>query len=434
MRNAFVYAEGRLTTKYVVVDHANRVKLLDAPVPVQAEIDATGKVVSPGFIDILGENSTDPEATYQIFEKYKLADGVTTSLQMHGGSGNPQRYYEVFKDKTHLTNYGVSTKVATIRFENADLGVRYRAVEEALDAGALGVSHPIEYQPLPYEELLNYAKLAAKYDRPCCLHLRYSSAENELDGVREAIRLSQDSGARVHIDHLHSTGGTFHMEEALDLIARGIESGLELTTCVYPYSNWATYLHSTRFDTGWQARYGLNYGDLTVVGTGERLTEGRFNELRGQTTPPVLVAVPEGTIPLHRTVDLALQREFCMIGSDGGIEKEPRANNHPRGAGCFATAVRYGLSRGLQLESILEKITMLPARLLRPVLNDRAVLKDGSTADLVVFDVKSIDSRASISNPNQFSEGIDTVIVNGEIALANRQIKSFRGQAIRVQW
>jgi N-acyl-D-aspartate/D-glutamate deacylase len=122
-----------------------------------------------------------------------------------------------------------------------------------------------------------------------------------------------------------------------------------------------------------------------------------------------------------------------MIGSDGGIEQEPRANNHPRGAGCFATSIRYGLDRGMKLETILEKVTALPGRLMRPVLNNRAALKNGSTPDLVVFDPKSITSRASISNPNQFSEGIHTVIVNGEIAYENGQIKSFTGQPIRVQ-
>ena len=51
-------------------------------------IDVRGRLVSPGFIDILADNSTEPENTFQIFEKYKVSDGVTTALQMHGGSAN----------------------------------------------------------------------------------------------------------------------------------------------------------------------------------------------------------------------------------------------------------------------------------------------------------------------------------------------------------
>ena len=65
-------------------------------------------------------------------------------------------------------------------------------------------------------------------------------------------------------------------------------------------------------------------------------------------------------MPLDKTVDLALKEDFCMIGSDGGIQFEPRANSHPRGAGCFATAIRHGLDIGLPLEKILEKMTSLP--------------------------------------------------------------------------
>ena len=70
--------------------------------------------------------------------------------------------------------------------------------------------------------------------------------------MEEAIRLAQASGARLHIDHLHSTGGTFRMEAALECIRTGLAQGLRLTTCVYPYSYWATYLASRRFDPGWQ--------------------------------------------------------------------------------------------------------------------------------------------------------------------------------------
>jgi dihydroorotase-like cyclic amidohydrolase len=83
--------------------------------------------------------------------------------------------------------------------------------------------------------MLEYAKLAKKYDRPMFLHLRYSSKEKELEGVDEAIRLAKDTGARVHIDHLHSTGGTFHMEQAVEKIRAANAQGLTITTCVYPF-------------------------------------------------------------------------------------------------------------------------------------------------------------------------------------------------------
>ena len=387
-------------------------------------LNVTGRVISPGFIDILADNSTSPESTYQIFEKYKVSDGVTTALQMHGGSPDCGAYYHQFSNRPHSINFGVSTFVMALR---ARSGAR-RLIEKNLEEGALGVSHSLEYQPAPYAEMLEYAKLAKKYERPMFLHLRYSSSEKELEGVDEAIRLARDSGARLHIDHLHSTGGTFHMEQALEKIRTANAQGMTITTCVYPYSFWATYLSNNRFGPGWQQRYGLNYEDLRIVGSSERLNERSFAHYRKTSA---LAAVPEGTMPLEKTVNLALKEDFCMIGSDGGIQFEPRANSHPRGAGCFATAIRHALDIGMPLEKILTKMTLLPRSVVTPALKDRGVLEDGAIADLTVFNPATIRGNATTENPNQFSSGIDLVIVNGKIAYKDGKQVDKNGVAIK---
>ncbi len=376
-------------------------------------MNVQGKIISPGFIDILADNAANPQRTYKIFEKYKVSDGVTTALQMHGGSSNCEAYYKAFGALPHAINYGVSTAVMQVRYSTSNAAERIKKVEKCLEEGALGVSHSIEYQPTPYEEVLVYAKLAKKYERPFFLHLRYSSSDKELDGLDEAVRIAKDSGARVHIDHLHSTGGTFHMKEALTKIRAANAQGLDMTCCVYPYSFWATYLHSKRFDEGWQRRYGLTYNDLQLVGTGERLTPASFARYREMKK---LVAVPEGTMPLNETVDLALKEDFCMIGSDGGIEYEPHANSHPRGAGCFATSIHHAKELGLPLEKILEKIVSLPRSLILPAMKQRGILADGAWADLTVFDPDNVNGKATVTNPNQFSHGIEMVLVNGNIA------------------
>jgi N-acyl-D-aspartate/D-glutamate deacylase len=354
-----------------------------------------------------------------------VSDGVTTALQMHGGSADCGAYYRKFARLPHSINYGVSTFVMGIRAR----GGGRRQVEKNLDEGALGVSHSLEYQPIPYAEMLAYAKLARKYERPLFLHLRYSSREKELDGVDEAIRLAKDSGARVHIDHLHSTGGTFHMEQALEKIRTANAQGLTITTCVYPYSFWATYLSSHRFGAGWQQRYGLSYYDLRIVGTSERLSARSFAHYRKNSS--LLAAVPEGTMPLNKTVDLALKEDFCMIGSDGGIQFEPRANSHPRGAGCFATAIRHALDIGMPLEKILDKMTTLPRSVILPAMRDRGVLREGAVADLTVFNPATIRGNATVENPNQFSSGIDLVIVNGKVAFRDAKLTAKNGTTIK---
>jgi N-acyl-D-aspartate/D-glutamate deacylase len=164
------------------------------------------------------------------------------------------------------------------------------------------------------------------------------------------------------------------------------------------------------------------------VGSSERLTERTFAHYRKTSK---LAAVPEGTMPLDRTVDLALKEDFCMIASDGGIQFEPRANSHPRGAGCFATAIRHGLDIGIPLEKILEKMTSLPRRVVHPALKDRGILEDGAIADLTVFDPQTIRGNATIENPNQFSSGIDLVILRGKIAFRDGKLLAKHGSAIK---
>lgn len=411
------------------IDESRKIKIGSLNSLQAAElVDVTNKIISPGFIDILADNAANPERTYKIFEKFKVTDGVTTALQMHGGSPNCAAYYKTFNALPHFINFGVSTSVMRIRYSTFSLAERKRKVEKCLEEGALGVSHSIEYQPTPYEETVEYAKLARKYNRTFFLHLRYSSAEQELEGVDEAIRIATDSGARVHIDHLHSTGGTFHMKEALDKIQAANSLGLQMTCCVYPYSFWATYLHSKRFDEGWQKRYGLTYSDLQLVGTGERLTSASFKRYRELKK---LAAVPEGTLPLVNTVDVALKRDFCMIGSDGGIEYEPHANSHPRGAGCFSTAIRHGLDIGMPLEKLLEKVTTLPRSIILPAMKDRGVLSDGAWADITVFDQAKVNGKATVANPNQFSDGIEMVFVNGKLAYRGEKPEATSGVGIR---
>jgi N-acyl-D-aspartate/D-glutamate deacylase len=431
IENGDVFVDRKFQKLFVGIDGFGKLKISKTPLKGQQIIDAADKIVSPGFVDILADNSSNPEDTYKIFESYKVSDGVTTALQLHGGHHKAISYYRTFDKKPHYINWGVSTKVMNIRRNQKSISSRLKVIEKNLAYGAIAISHSIEYQPTPYSELLEYGKLAYKFQRPLFLHLRHSSKNKELVGVREAIKIAQDTGAAIHIDHLNSTGGTFNMPKALELIREARANGLKITTCVYPYSYWATYLHSKRFNEGWRERYNLTYSDLTVVGTGEKLTQSRFNELRQKAG--ILVAVPKGTMPLSKTVDLAIREDFCLIGSDGGIERASRANNHPRGAGCFGTAIRHFQDIGVPLETILYKITELPEKLLRPALMRRGKLQDHYWADVVIFDKNKINGAATMANPNQFSDGIDYVFVNGEIACQNKKLKSMSGRKIKIQ-
>lgn len=431
LRGGRTWVDGRWCHCDIGVTSKGRLVVSRQPVYCNHIIDVTGKVVSPGFIDILADNSANPERTFQVFEKYKLTDGVTTALQMHGGATHAGDYYRYFEQQKHCVNYGVSTKVMNLRYKYPILTNRLKAIESNLDTGALGISHSPEYHPdTTWDELLAYARIARKYERPLFLHTRYSSREKELLGVDEAIRLAQQTGCKVHIDHLNSTGGTFHMAEALERIRNARNSGLEITTCVYPCSYWATYLHSARFNDGWQNRYEMTYSDLEIVGTGEKLTEESFYRYRRK--PGILVAAKPGVQPMDTTVKPALMEDFCVIGSDGGIEKESRANNHPRGANCFSTAIRYALDENIPLEKILDKMTARSAQIIGAPMKERGELRNGYMADITVFNPDEIRGTATNANPCQTSVGIELVIVNGKIAYDKQQLTdSKNGVAIK---
>ncbi|NJO02247.1 MAG: amidohydrolase family protein [Bacteroidia bacterium] len=88
---------------------------------------------------------------------------------------------------------------------------------------------------------------------------------------------------------------------------------------------------------------------------------------------------------------------------------------------------------GMSLEKVLSKVTTLPARLMRGAMDERGSLTDGKMADITIFNPKTIDGKASVANPNQYSEGIDFVILNGEVVYENKKLMGQRGKPIRYQ-
>src|SRR5690349_14957968 len=186
LKNGKIFSGGKWINAHVGIDATGKLSIITTLPSDGNIIDVEGNTISPGFIDILADNAANPERTYKTFEKFKVTDGVTTALQMHGGSEKTGWYYDYFGKQPHYINYGVSVFVMRIRNAYNQLAERKKMVEKNLDEGSLAVSHSIEYQPTPYAEVLEYAKLAKKYDRPFFLHLRYSSTEQELEGVDEA--------------------------------------------------------------------------------------------------------------------------------------------------------------------------------------------------------------------------------------------------------
>ena len=388
-------------------------------------IDATDLVVSPGFIDVLSYEPND----YGIW--FKVADGVTTNLGMHGLNARAADFFARFASEGSPCHYGGAWDGPFHRSQLLGLDPGDAATGEQLEAlaadcaqqitdGWIGIDLEPEYTPgAEYAELRRMAQVAAERGVPVFVHGRYSDDTppgTNADTLAEILQLARDTGCGVHVEHLVSTGGTFSMQRSLDTLtaARDTE-GLDVTACMYPYDYWATYLASARFADGWQERFRITYDDLVVAGTGERVTASTFPDLQADNVLVAAFAIPEAD------VTTCLQSPFVMIGSDAILE--PGNNNHPRATGCFTRVLgEYVREREtIGLVEALGKMTILPARRMQgaaPAMARKGRLQRGADADIVVFDPATVADRSTVAEPARKAVGIEWVLVDGQVVQA----------------
>ena len=266
-------------------------------------LDAKGLVVAPGFIDIL---SYDPNE-YGIW--FKVADGVTTNLALHGVRARAQEYFDIWGQEARRppTHYGGAFSNPWAR-ESLGLGIDDPASTEQIDAmvkmcredlraGFMAVDFEPEYTPgVSFAEIKALAEVAKHHEVPATFHARYSddvSPGTNAEALAEVLRVARETGVRVHVEHIISTGGTYTMQQSLQTLEQARKEGIEVTACMYPYDYWATYLASARFNDGWQERFHISYHDLAIVGTGERLNASSFATYQAQNALTAAFAIPE---------------------------------------------------------------------------------------------------------------------------------------------
>ncbi|MCL2203640.1 MAG: amidohydrolase family protein [Defluviitaleaceae bacterium] len=402
-------------------------------------IDATGLIAAPGFIDILSFRITEVGA------RFKITDGVTTNMQMHGGAFNARNEFAHLINNPPIINFGKSNFISGIR---SDMGyypqrimtsptsidtVVARARQNILD-GSVGVSMIPEYTPgVQGAEMLALSHLAAEMGVPLHFHVRYATPHgerNSLVAIQEVLDLARETGAAVHINHINSTGATHVAEEAFAMLHAAIAEGLLVTACIYPYDYWGTNTNSARFAPNWQTRFGITYSDLQIPNTTTRLTAETFAYFR----PRPQLVFARGTMPEHE-IRLAMQQPFMMIGSDTMIGAAMQS--HPRGAGTFSRTIgKYARDEGvITLMEALSMMTIRPARHLHYASYDmrrKGRLEIGADADIVLFCFDTIIDTATPENVASYSRGIYYVFVNGQLGLDRTGVLNARaGRPVR---
>ena len=433
-------------------------------------IDATGKVVTPGFIDMHahGDPLTTPD-----FRNF-LAMGVTTiALGKDGSSPDYQNLAEwmrLVEDTVPSVNIAMFVGHGTLR-QLSGIGYDPQPSEEQLqamgqllqnnlDAGCFGMTTGLEYTPGWYaadDELMYLANIVGKNGKLITSHIRNEDDEAVEASLRELLR--QGQYCPVHVSHLKVVygKGSARAEEILQLLSEARAAGVTVTADVYPYTasytgigivfpDWAKPPHdyaqvvaTRRTELAGFLRNKItqrNGPEATLIGTapyaGKTLAQ-IATELDKPFEEVLIDDIrPGGASGAYFVMDDSLQSRLLadssvMISSDGSP-----TGHHPRGHGTFAKIIERFVVQDslLTLEEAVRKMTSLPARAMG--IPDRGSVAPGKKADLLVFDPKRVHATATYENPFQLAQGFDAVIVNGVVALENGQFSGKRyGKMLR---
>lgn len=386
-----------------------------------------------------------------------------------------------------LVGHG-AVRIAVMGFDNrppsaTELLQMQLLVGDAMEDGAFGLSSGLVYTPGCYGDTAELVALAAVVRDAGGLYATHMRGEGGAleTSIAEALRIGDEAQVPVQISHLKASGreNWAKMQRALQMIDAGRARGLDVTADMYPYIAASTTMTSLfpawtleggveRFlariadpatrqriidevqggGTGWSRANGsLEWEDILVSSCQNQ------QEFEGQTMAQIAVAMgkdpaiammdfllgEEGTASIvmfmmsEENVALGLAHPQIMIGSDSlALATGQGGKPHPRTYGTFPRVLgKYVRQAHLfPLAEGVRKMTSMAAQ--KFGLSDRGVLAPGKAADITIFDATTVDDRATFAEPHQFPDGIQYVIVNGQVVVEHGvQHPVLPGQVLR---
>ena len=396
--------------------------------PALKVIDAAGKVVSPGFIDIhMHEENFAGEGKDYVISRMMLRQGVTTCVGGNCGltnqslkdfksvieelGGAPVNYIMLSGYNSYRTSLGLG-HFDPITKEQQDY-IRER-IKEDLEEGAWGLSFGIEYDPaITFEEIVYACGVSDDENLLAAAHYRADCIGN-IDSVKEMVDIQNHISQKFQISHLSSCSAIGQMKPSLDYINEAMEKNPKLNYDTYPYNAFSTHIASTVFDDGCLEVWGKEYNDLLLTDEpyrNVRCTEEIFRECREKYPEMLVVAF----VMNEEEIGMAIANKNGMVASDGIINN---GNGHPRAAGTFPRVLGKYVREDklLPLTDALRKMTLEPAKRLG-LESRKGVIAVGADADLTIFNPETVIDGATFGDLETPPQGIDYVIVGGKVAV-----------------
>lgn len=459
----------------------------------RSEIDAAGRVVAPGFIDV--HTHSEDIAELPVAENF-IRMGVTTIVTGNCGSSAKdigEFFGNIERTKVAL-NVATLIGQGTVRFQvmggsfmrppTAEELAKMRAlVERAMKDGAVGLSTGLIYLPGVYtktDELIELAKAAAAHGGIYASHMRFENRRIR-EALDELTTIAREARIPAQVSHikLASPAAWGRADEIIDYLNQARAGGLAITHDQYVYTASSTSIGSRlpeRALEGGAEKFRERMADpvyrqsvveemraslklnqqpdfgfavIARFAADPRLNGKNIIEaaklLRGSDTIDDQIETiidiqlrggAQGVFHGMNEDDLKkfLVQRLTMIASDAGPRKFGEAVPHPRGYGNNARVLgRYVREQGLlSLEEAVRKMTSLPADTFR--LAGRGRLAVGAVADVVVFDPQTVGDPSTYASPHHYATGFNDVMVNGVPVIRAGELTGERpGRAVRLQ-